>query len=87
MHPDPFGSCEQLEVDTDNDAIMDVADNCPFVFNPDQQDTDHDWIGDACDDLPGSAVTIGSPESPSGEPNLARTVGSAVQMDRLQKRH
>jgi len=36
------------ELDTDGDGILDSADNCPAVFNPNQTDTDHDEIGDAC---------------------------------------
>jgi hypothetical protein len=39
-----------LVVDTDGDGIPDGDDNCPFVFNPDQTDTDEDGQGDACDD-------------------------------------
>ncbi len=35
--------------DQDEDEIPDVVDNCPTVFNPDQRDTDHDGVGDACD--------------------------------------
>ena len=37
-------------MDTDDDGIVDIADNCPDVPNPDQQDLDNDLIGDACDD-------------------------------------
>ena len=37
------------ELDTDNDGISDINDNCPQVPNPDQTDTDGDNIGDACD--------------------------------------
>jgi len=36
-------------IDYDNDGIQDTIDNCPFVFNPDQKDSDGDGIGDACE--------------------------------------
>jgi sugar lactone lactonase YvrE len=35
--------------DADRDGVMDPADNCKGIANPDQQDTDHDGQGDACD--------------------------------------
>jgi M6 family metalloprotease-like protein len=35
--------------DSDDDGIPDSADNCPTTYNPDQQDSDGDAIGDACD--------------------------------------
>ncbi|HVP06872.1 MAG TPA: thrombospondin type 3 repeat-containing protein [Candidatus Acidoferrum sp.] len=34
--------------DSDNDGICDFMDNCPLTYNPDQTDSDHDGIGDAC---------------------------------------
>jgi hypothetical protein len=45
--------------DTDGDFIIDISDNCPTVFNPDQADSNNDGIGDACEgdggtDGPGS---------------------------------
>ncbi len=35
--------------DADADGVRDVGDNCKGVANPDQADSDHDGIGDACD--------------------------------------
>jgi len=36
-------------VDSDGDGIMDPNDNCPSVYNPDQNDIDGDGIGDECE--------------------------------------
>lgn len=36
-------------VDSDGDGVPDTIDNCPFIANPDQIDTDGDGTGDACD--------------------------------------
>jgi len=36
-------------VDSDNDQIPDVDDNCPQDPNPDQLDLENDGIGDVCD--------------------------------------
>ena len=36
----------------DADTHADILDNCPGVPNPDQLDTDHDGVGDACDIYP-----------------------------------
>jgi hypothetical protein len=35
--------------DADGDGIADARDNCKDAFNPEQTDTDHDGLGDACD--------------------------------------
>jgi Thrombospondin type 3 repeat len=35
--------------DADRDGVLDDADNCKGLANPDQLDTDHDGQGDACD--------------------------------------
>ncbi|MCI5125747.1 MAG: hypothetical protein D3925_15060, partial [Candidatus Electrothrix sp. AR5] len=37
------------DTDFDGDGIIDAVDNCPTVPNPDQQNTDGDSEGDACD--------------------------------------
>jgi len=47
-------SMEELEAaspDTDGDGVKNVRDNCPFVHNPDQKDTDRDGVGDTCNVL------------------------------------
>lgn len=36
-------------IDSDADGVPDSTDNCPFAANPDQEDYDHDSLGDACD--------------------------------------
>jgi hypothetical protein len=35
--------------DGDLDRVVDAEDNCPSVFNPDQNDFDQDGVGNACD--------------------------------------
>jgi hypothetical protein len=49
-----FGGCPPELLDSDNDGIPDVNDNCDFVANPFQQDCDNDGIGDACETDPDS---------------------------------
>ena len=35
--------------DTDGDSVPDKYDICPYTYNPDQADLDHNGIGDACE--------------------------------------
>lgn len=50
---DPIITADDLGVpisDTDNDGVPDNVDNCPNNPNSDQNDTDGDGLGDACDE-------------------------------------
>ncbi len=52
-----------LDMDVDGDGICDDIDNCLNEFNPDQEDTDGNGIGDACEgnaDCFGVNVTAGT---------------------------
>lgn len=44
-----YGSFTTAIADSDNDGLFDDTDNCQFVSNTDQRDTDGDDIGNACD--------------------------------------
>lgn len=33
-------------------GILNENDNCPYVYNVDQRDTDQDGVGDHCDNCP-----------------------------------
>jgi len=45
------------DVDTDGDGVLDGDDNCPEVYNPNQENMDGDVFGDACDlDRDGDAI-------------------------------
>ena len=38
----------RLSPDTDGDGLVNIQDNCVFVPNPDQEDSNGDGLGDAC---------------------------------------
>lgn len=50
--------------DADHDGVPDTQDNCPKLSNADQQDTDHDRIGNACDSTPNGVQPQPAPVSP-----------------------
>jgi len=60
--------------DDDGDEVFDALDNCPAVFNPEQEDADGDNVGDACDNC--AAVA-----NPGQENNDADAQGNACDAD------
>ena len=56
---------DETDPDGDRDGIPDVADNCPTAANPDQQDSDGDGAGDACESGPRTLYMDGT--NPVGE--------------------
>ena len=81
--------------DSDQDGIMDTADNCPAIANHDQTDSDHDGVGDACQidttPPPGNHTATPPPPPPAaadsdqdGVPDSAdncKTVANSNQAD------
>jgi hypothetical protein len=67
-------------IDTDSDGILDSADNCPLVANPDQANNDGDASGDACDqDDDNDGVNDGADNCPLvANPNQADADGDGI---------
>lgn len=47
-----------LDEDLDDDTVVDAADNCRSVANPDQADEDGDTVGNLCDNCPNIANRV-----------------------------
>lgn len=54
--PTATATVDWTEPDSDGDGLLDGADNCPAVANPDQADSDADGTGDACDHDPATLL-------------------------------
>lgn len=53
-----FAACQIVLLDTDEDGVANINDNCPEVANGGQEDGDGDNIGDVCDEY---RITVYSP--------------------------
>ena len=49
--PSPYISVWRQSIDADGDGISNSIDNCPNIYNPDQNDTNYNHVGDACEDV------------------------------------
>jgi hypothetical protein len=56
--------------DADGDGVLDGPDNCDFVSNPAQTDTDNDGVGDACDSPDPDGDGDGTPDASDQCPSV-----------------
>jgi hypothetical protein len=83
------GSCFMLEakvfpvryLDSDDDGILDIDDNCPNTSNPDQTDTDEDGIGDVCDDCPSDPKNDEDEDGVCGNNDNCPDISNSDQQD------
>ncbi|UCD16478.1 MAG: thrombospondin type 3 repeat-containing protein [Candidatus Zixiibacteriota bacterium] len=78
----PVWSFTTVCSDIDNDSVCFGDDNCRFVYNPDQDDSDGDGYGDLCDQCPGHDDDINTDQDdiPDGCDNCP-TISNPEQKD------
>jgi len=65
---EPIPSPAPKVVDSDRDGVPDYQDNCVFVANKDQKDSDDDGVGDLCDKTPYGVQEVEPVPVPKVEP-------------------
>jgi N-acetylneuraminic acid mutarotase len=58
-----------------------LPDNCPAAFNPDQEDSDHDQLGDSCDACPFDSLNDADLDGACGDVDNCPTVYNPGQED------
>ena len=53
-------TCSHTPGDIDDDGFVTALDNCPWIYNADQLDSDGDSLGDVCDPCPEEASADGA---------------------------
>jgi hypothetical protein len=69
--------------DTDGDGVPDLLDNCVNVPNPDQADSDHNGVGDACEPVKAQTITFAALTGKTfGDPafTVAATASSGLEV-------
>ncbi|MBI5228120.1 thrombospondin type 3 repeat-containing protein [Candidatus Micrarchaeota archaeon] len=62
--------------DNDSDGIVDAIDNCPNISNPDQKDSNSDFVGDACDPkIKSNVKSTNTPIKTDSEENNSKNDG------------
>jgi len=59
-----------IPMDRDVDGILNLQDNCPDDYNPNQEDSDGDQLGDACDECNGLVFIPGNVNGDANEGNV-----------------
>ena len=72
-------SIDQNYADNDSDGYYDLIDNCPFVSNPGQIDTNSDGIGDMCSDQDDDGLIDAEDNCPSSfNPDQSDSDGDGI---------
>lgn len=77
---DNDGLPDQCDPDIDGDGDANDHDNCPYNFNPNQEDLDEDDIGDACDCMPKLSEWLIYGSASDGRVATAKPLGGIHRM-------